>query len=273
MKLLLLSDLHREQMRYVGLDDPLKFDLAGVDAVCLAGDIDVSIKRSFEWIARTFGGLPVFYTFGNHEFEGRNWNQVFEQARELEAAHPNIRVMENREVTFEGVRFLGCTLWTNFLLMGRLRRERSMRQARTGMVDFQGAILIDRRKAGIMGQGERESGIFRPEDSVRLHRRSVTWLKKRLSTPFDGATVVITHHAPSARSVPPVWIDDDITPAYASNLDDLAEKVTLWHHGHMHSVSDYVAGSARIICNPLGSPRSAWGYAENGFVSQRIVAV
>ncbi len=41
-----------------------------------------------------------------------------------------------------------------------------------------------------------------PEDTTLWHARSLRWLAEALAAPFDGSTVVVTHHAPSIRSVP-----------------------------------------------------------------------
>ncbi len=43
---------------------------------------------------------------------------------------------------------------------------------------------------------------FRPHDAARIHAATLAWLNARLSEPFDGPTVVVTHHAPSILSIP-----------------------------------------------------------------------
>jgi len=66
--------------------------------------------------------------------------------------------------------------------------------------------------------------------------------------------VVVTHHAPSARSLTyqePSWLLDS---AYASNLDHLMgeERVRLWVHGHTHLATDYEVMGTRVVSNPRG---------------------
>lgn len=65
---------------------------------------------------------------------------------------------------------------------------------------------------------------------------------------------MVTHHAPSLRSVPTEWRDDLMSAAYASNLDWLVEEsgAALWVHGHIHSSADYMIGRTRVVCNPRG---------------------
>ncbi len=83
---------------------------------------------------------------------------------------------------------------------------------------------------------------YTPEDAIQLHTASRDWLAVMLAEPFGGKTVVVTHHAPSSRSVHPV---------YAQDLMD-GDRVTLWQHGHMHESFDYDVYGTRLICNPRG---------------------
>jgi len=107
------------------------------------------------------------------------------------------------------------------------------------------------RRVRIAKEGYRR---FRPKDAAALHRASVAWLREKLAEPFDGPTVVVTHHAPSLRSVPAAWRDDPVSAAYASNLDWLVEEsgAALWVHGHVHESADYIISRTRVVCNPRG---------------------
>jgi len=102
----------------------------------------------------------------------------------------------------------------------------------------------------------RDAGTYRklhPRDTLRRHEFSRAWLKNSLADPFDGPTVVITHHAPSARSVPTEFEGDVLSAAYASDLESLMGKdVQLWIHGHMHHSLDYEINGTRVLCNPRG---------------------
>lgn len=73
--------------------------------------------------------------------------------------------------------------------------------------------------------------------------------------------VVLTHHAPSPRSIPPKFQGDPLNCAFASDLDALVmeSKALLWVHGHIHSQSDYQIGSTRVVANPRGYPREEVG--------------
>ena len=66
--------------------------------------------------------------------------------------------------------------------------------------------------------------------------------------------VVITHHAPSRRSIRRWFQDDPLNPAFASDLDRLIERYqpALWVHGHMHDPADERLGKTRLVANPVG---------------------
>ncbi|HHJ15617.1 MAG TPA: hypothetical protein ENJ80_02855 [Gammaproteobacteria bacterium] len=75
-----------------------------------------------------------------------------------------------------------------------------------------------------------------------------------LAEPFDGQTVVVTHHAPSSQSVHPRYARDLLTRAFASNLEHLmaGDRAAAWVHGHMHESFDYKVHGTRVVCNPRG---------------------
>jgi hypothetical protein len=162
--------------------------------------------------------------------------------------------MENDAIVLDNVRFLGCTLWTDFRLYSNsINPVICMRDAQSAMQDFR---LI------------RATPLYRklyPSDTVRRHELSRAWLANKLEESFNGKTVVVTHHAPSARSVESQYEGDSLTPAYASDLERLvAPPVSLWIHGHMHASFDYVVSvgaefddrGTRVVCNPRGyAPR------------------
>ncbi|WP_286496827.1 hypothetical protein [Empedobacter sp. 189-2] len=81
--------------------------------------------------------------------------------------------------------------------------------------------------------------------------------------------IVITHHAPSIKSVPKEYISDPVTSAYASNLENfiLEHQPIYWIHGHIHTPSRYKIGNTEIICNPHGYIDEK----DNGFIKELII--
>lgn len=243
MRLLILSDLHLE----VWGDATPAIDLAQSrpDVVILAGDIATG-SDAVAWAARTFGALPVLYVHGNHEGYGHQLEQMQDAIRKActkaNAKGASIRLLNQEAVIIDGVRFLGATLWTDFLLFGEERREEAMAAAQSYMPDYQ----------HISTGSSREKRLLCAEDTAALHAQHKRWLAEQLAQPFDGRTVVITHMAPSMQSVEAQYAGNLGSPAFASPLDALAAQADLWVHGHMHASHDYRIGACRVVCNPCG---------------------
>jgi predicted phosphodiesterase len=248
MRLLVLSDLHLEVWR----DFAPKFDTkkSRPDVVVLAGDIHTK-ARAPAWAAQAFPGTPVLYVSGNHEFYGEALDQVGDAIRLESKKYPNVHYLDCDDHVLQGIRFLGVTLWTDFLLFGSDLRSNVM-------VDV-GNVMNDYQRIRIASAGYRK---LRPLDTAQLHVSQKAWLERKLSEPFPGPTVVITHMAPSRRSVAPEYASDPVSGAFASDLDELARQATLWIHGHTHTSFDYLLGQCRVVANPLGYMMRG-GHAEN----------
>ena len=229
MKLHILNDLHIELEDFA----PPATD---ADVVILAGDIGVGVE-GLRWAEDRFPDRHVIYVPGNHEFYHHDLSLI----EGMKAQAPeHIHVLNDDHLVINGVRFLGSILWTDFALFGEADKFFAMQQARQQMTDF----------SIIQNGGQR----FTPEDAIQLHTISRDWLAAMLSEPFDGRTVVVTHHAPSSQSVHPRYASDLLTPAFASNLEMLmdGDRPALWVHGHMHESYDYEIYGTRVICNPRG---------------------
>ncbi|MNF13503.1 hypothetical protein D3C80_2153750 [compost metagenome] len=71
--------------------------------------------------------------------------------------------------------------------------------------------------------------------------------------------MVITHHAPSLRSLRnSPYAGTDLDAAYANAWEQLmGPTINLWVHGHVHESEDYVLAGTRVVCNPRGYPGEA----------------
>jgi predicted phosphodiesterase len=257
--MLVLSDLHVEHATF----DPAGFD---ADVVVLAGDIHAG-GEAVRWARRTFPKHPVVQIAGNHEFYDGEYADVLARMR-AQAREEGVHFLENDAVTIAGVRFLGCTLWTDFRIYeapGRtlqIDRDQAMIKNLRLMADYHAIDVIDPRGAN----GRRR---FSPLDAAHLHDASRAWLDRMLGT-HDAVTaavattataapamptVVVSHHLPSWRSVAPAFARSVSNAAFVSDLDDLVGRSTVWIHGHTHSSHRYAVGGATLVCNPRGYPR------------------
>jgi Icc-related predicted phosphoesterase len=246
MKLWILSDLHLE---FADISLP-KVD---ADVVILAGDTHIKDK-GLEWAINAFPDIPVLYVLGNHEYYGSAYPKHLNHLKE-QAKGSNVSILENDTVTIDKVTFLGCTLWTDFQLYGDPRIAGY--EATQKMLDYKKIKLSPNYTK------------LRSLDTANIHYKSVRWLRSQFDENTDDKKVIITHHAPSEKSVPRQYIDDILSAAYASHLEPLVESsnVALWVHGHMHTASDYHIGNTRVLCNPRGYP----GERDTNFVPDLIV--
>lgn len=247
MKLHILSDLHTEFSDFEAPE-------TDADVVVLAGDIGVG-TGGIEWAAGRFPDVPVVYVPGNHEFYGHDIGT----ADWLQAAAPgNIHVLDNEAFDFEGVRFLGSTLWTDFKLYGQAEAWFSRDRAKKLIEDFTSI--------------RNGSHLFTPEDSVELHEAGKAWLVGELQTEFNGPTVVVTHHLPATPSIAEQYSDDPLNPAFASRLEGIIEEYQpdLWIHGHTHVPCDYEIFGTRVLCNPRGYPSES---SARGFSPELVMEV
>jgi hypothetical protein len=152
------------------------------------------------------------------------------------------------------VRFLGCTLWSDYRLFASIdERTAALRQAAELVRDFthiKVAADFDER--------------FTPALSQSLFDASVAWLEAQFAAEHDGPTVVVTHFAPSRGSVAARFAGSPINACFVSDLDACIERwqPALWLHGHVHDSFDYRVGATRIVANPRG-------YAPKGEVENR----
>ncbi len=256
MKLLVLSDLHIEISPWSIPSD----SLALADVIILAGDIGLG-QKTIPWIKENCLDKPVLWVWGNHEY----WNGHFPKTRlkiqKQLPADSTIRILENSSFVLNGVRFLGCTLWTDCRVHeGSLGVYGVMQQVARNMRDYQKIRA---------GTGYRP---WRLSESIGEHLQSVRWLKDQLSETHERPTVVITHHAPLRECLNSGVDDRELDAAYASDLSGLIReyKPDIWIYGHTHKTEDFMYADTRIVSNPLGY----YAYGEiTGFNSGLIIEI
>lgn len=120
LKLLIMSDLHIDMAMMSVVVDGRRID-AEADVVVLAGDIAEGL-RSPEWARHAFPDKEIILVAGNHEFYDRYWNRNLTRIRQR-SKELDVHFLENDATEIGGIRFLGCTLWTDFMLNGASRRQ------------------------------------------------------------------------------------------------------------------------------------------------------
>ena len=253
----LLSDLHLESNpHFVPQPAP------GADVLVLAGDIgsyqndssltrlgiaDFGLQRFANW------PCPVVFVPGNHEYDGHDFDETHARLRET-CDRLGFVWLEREVAAIGGVRFIGCTLWTDFDAVTSTR-------AAANPVTV-GQQLVARDKAfraanhSLKRHHTMRSGQPMMAEAIReLGLANQTWLKQALGEPSDQQTVVVTHFAPSLLSADPRYGVNAGTAGFCNALDDLFPQAQLWLHGHLHCPVDYTKNGCRVVANPLGYAR------------------
>jgi predicted phosphodiesterase len=249
-----MSDLHNE-FPYGGrtATGPAYFPAPdGADLLVIAGDYNRA-DRIISNARQQFPEIPVVIIAGNHEYYKTGSGQLGSVMKMRAAAKADREqtgrqtyFLENEtvELSFRGetLRVIGSTLWTDFDVLGD--PEGHMEFAATAMNDY-----------AYIKSNLSPFNMVLPREVRQWHRQSHKFIGDTLRQPFQGRTVVVTHHLPCARSIAEKYKSDPLTACYASNCADLLYlKPDLWIHGHQHSSVDYRFGPTRVISNPRGYP-------------------
>ncbi|WP_273150652.1 metallophosphoesterase [Methylophaga thiooxydans] len=243
----LISDLHNELLRDSGNAIPdIKLNRE-VDALVMAGDIDVQ-EYGVRYAIRQSRmlNIPVVYVLGNHEFYQTHDRPVMDKILD-EIEGTNVHVLNSESVEIAGTLFIGATLWTDFELFGLNSKNRVLSHAAFNFNDYDNIRLVDKLF----------SRAFTPTTSSIWHEADKAFIQAELARDYDGKKVVVTHHAPSLQCLPVFERKDLISACYASHLDWMIEKYqpNAWLHGHIHYPNQIQVGETTIISNPSDYPQ------------------
>jgi hypothetical protein len=269
----LMSDLH------VDIQHNGDFEIPEIDrdVLIVAGDVCQPASYALRWLRDQVPVGRIIYVPGNHDFYSDGspkappdmkvtWEGERENAARL-AQDLGIDLLDDAVSEIAGTRVVGATLWTDFshrpglMPIGEAIREA---EGRDGMTDYRTIKT---------GRG-RSKDRLRARQTIEAHMRSRAFLESALATPFDGPTVVVTHHAPLPSSE-----FRSLEFCYRTDLRKMMsgdQAPELWIHGHTHGNTDLLVGDTRVICNPRGYPtfpRKGAPRENPAFVSDLVVEV
>ncbi len=238
LRLQVLSDVV-----HAGSSDDLRPE-PGVDVVVVAGDVTDCAVETVRLVRDRFPApLPVVLVLGDQEYRGGDQDCTLLRAKGV-ARSVGITMLEDAQAVIGGVRFVGSTFWTDFRLHG------------TDVSSIE--IALDAAEVPFRALDARDGPRpLSPYGSLIDHWRSRTELILTLREPHPGPTVILTHHAPSALSLPESLRGDPIAPALASPCEDVvrASGAALWIHGGVPAPVDYALGATRVVARPHRSDR------------------
>jgi len=248
-RVLIVSDLHLDDWLDAGRDPLSAMGLAHdtlsqLDGLIIAGDLCDDARRNapliLGWLGRHMDVSRIHFLPGNHDYFQDRIDH--EDRLKQVVLRAGAQWAQKADIRFGAVRFLCCTLWTDFALFGNAID--GMDEVRNWMPDYTEILAKD------PDFGDRW---FQPEDALALHQDHRDWLEGRLAEAFAGDTVVVTHHVPHPaimtwQSLRNVAFGSDLTPL----IDRWAPGA--WFCGHCHSGLSAVVGKTRIIEVSLGYP-------------------
>jgi predicted phosphodiesterase len=282
----LLSDLHLESHPHFTAQP-----LAGADVLVLAGDIgsyqhnsdltrlgvpDFGLARFSPRPVHEGGAAwptPVIFVPGNHEYDGLEFDEAHQRLRQA-CERWGLIWLEQESVSLQGVRFVGCTLWSDFDALSSAAGTPANAAAAPGALAeqlkardkaFRAANFYLRKNHSLQGGAPMLAEQVR-EQALKSQR----WLRQALATGFDGPTVAVTHFAPSLLSADPRYGLTPGTAGFCNALDDLLPAAQLWLHGHLHCPQDYVSRGCRVVANPLGYARKG---EQKNYRPELLIAV
>ncbi|WP_213779125.1 hypothetical protein [Caballeronia sp. dw_276] len=249
--------------------------IGGADVLVVAGGLG-ELDESVEALAKT--AIPCVFVLGPSDLRGHEVTSAVAYARKL-AAGTDVYVLDRDEVVITGVRFLGATLWSSYSDWNP-EIVRECLSTPPVLADIKAddwwSEAENRREAEalyrIAGLSEPcfSSGSMHPAAAYIEHRRALDWLEDRLSTPFDGFTVVVSSNSPTRASLvgvdgyPAETVDifqfedskyrcklvrlraeaNDLRKFLREHRDDVA----LWVHGLTEANSDLAVEGVRVVC-------------------------
>lgn len=251
MKAWIISDLHMPPMAEL----MCHFPVPDADICINAGDTANDIEASISFLSGAIGQhMPIVTTLGNHDFYGTSIDRAFDLARRRTGG-TNIHILENETFEVGDLRIIGATLWTDFEVPWGIpeelpvseRLEKAFHVCPREITDFREIRRSNERKEG-------ETGFITIQELIQRHRESRAFIEAELAKTFDGKTMVLTHHAPSPRSINPQYQGYVSNAGFASDLSSVihAGKPDFWVHGHVHHFLDYIEDGTRVVCNARG---------------------
>jgi predicted phosphodiesterase len=234
MKIQIASDLHLEFYE----DNNLKFEeilKPSASILILAGDIlylkNVGILSSSFVKYLESNWERVIIVLGNHDYYNMNYNDSRDQKwfKSINYDFANIEIVNNSSVTIDDITFICSTLWSDtptpyeFVVSKYIADYSQIKEVDVNTINM-------------------------------LNKDAIKYIKDELKT-VDNA-VIVSHHLPTWECVSTQYKNDNLTYAFANNLDDLmldySDKIKAWIHGHSHDFKDEIIHGIRVVRNPLG---------------------
>lgn len=238
MKIQYLSDLHLEFAENFTFIEHNEFSITG-DILIMAGDIVTfgyfeqlftPYKPFFDFLSENY--KAVYWIPGNHEYY--HTDIAKRRGAFKEEIYPNIFLVNNKVEEFDNCRIVFSTLWSKIQSANENIVQRSMSDF--SVINNNGRILT-------------------PELYNSLFDEDFRFLQETLQIPYNGQTIIVTHHVPTLINYPLEYIGSPINDGFVTELKDFIEqnKIDYWIYGHHHrNTPAFTIGNTQLLTNQLG---------------------
>lgn len=238
MQIRIFSDIHLE----FGDFQPKELPNDKNTTLIIAGDLSGGLKGTKKFLGRMtdqFG--DVILVPGNHDYYGYEIQEIDEHYRNKEHKIKNFHYLNPGVFLKDNVRFIGACLWTDYDNENPLIMNEAARIMRNEM----SLIKVD------------EEIHSYPSIFSGINKEHRAFIKQQLDIPFEGKTVIISHHAPILDLV---WRRGEDSFKFSTIFGNTKMEeffvpeanYQLWIHGHTHTFYDNTVNGHRILCNPRG---------------------
>lgn len=233
MKVAYCSDLHLSNHRMFG--EYIYPDLSSdADVLIIAGDMveydngNIHDKFIIE-LSKQYQHILIVE--GNHEF----------YKKDILITPPiypsNVHVLRNECIKIEDTTFYGGTLWCDI----------------GDMNDLDSMVLY--HMIGDFRLISYDNSLITTKKLGALYNEFLDGLME--ASLYNDKLFVISHFAPSNKSISPMYKNNTVTNRYFCNdMDEIIKGMNISHfvHGHTHNSFDYMIGNINVLCNPRGYP-------------------
>ncbi|MCL5974582.1 MAG: hypothetical protein M1270_01925, partial [Gammaproteobacteria bacterium] len=165
---------------------------------------------------------------GNHDYWGRDVEDAVAAIKEIASQYPDCHVLDDEKLVIGDTRSVGSTFWTNYghwhprlvLECERWINDYIQIGAESWFLNPEHRRFAEKKIVELLAKSAgmhpwvhetiednwtidtiASKGKFHPIIALWFHEKSLAFIEKSLAEPFDGKTLVVTHHAPTLEVV------------------------------------------------------------------------
>ncbi len=206
------------------------------DILVLAGDIlPLRLVKSYawflDWVSDNY--KQAYWICGNHEY----YHHFIDDERSsfCEPIRSNLFLLNNHSIEISPdavIQF--TTMWSR---IGKEYRK----HIQTGMSDF---FCIKYRDE-----------LITTDDYNGFHSEAVNYLEAAFEHHRKKTSLVVTHHVPTFKNYPPIYIDSPLNQGFAVEMKEHIERWSpdYWIYGHSHfNTNTFKMKGTTLLTNQLG---------------------